>query len=214
MRKQKILFFIIIGAAISFTAFVVSFAPYLQRRFGPPDLNATVTVVALHSTEVAIAATEAALNAPPPPTAAPSAIDPILSGEKTWNGLRIQVTDAQTDAWYLLQAYNQFNDPPLPGKRMLLITLKITAPDNKENALITVQESDFKVVGDKKEIYTTYDEETRCGVVPGQLGGVVSPNFSLTGSICVQVPEDEAGFSLIYERYAGDQPAVYISLPE
>ncbi len=218
MRKQKILFFIIIGAAISFVAFaalVAFFAPYLQRQFGPPDLNATVTVVALRSTEIAIAATEAALIAPLPPTATSSTIDPILTGEKTWNGLHIQVTDVQQDAWYLIQAYNHLNDPPLPGNRMLLITLNITAPDhNKENAPVAVQESDFKVVGDKKEIYTTYGEETRCGVIPGQLGGVVSANFSLTGSICVQVPENEGGFSLIYESYLGDQPAVYISLPE
>ncbi len=214
MRKQKILFFIIIGAAISFTAFVVLFAPYLQRQFGPPDLGATVTVVALQSTKVAIAATEAALLAPPLPAATSSTIDPILSGEKTWNGLHIQVTNVQKDAWYLVQTYNQYNDPPLPGKRMLLITLNITAPDNKETAPIVVQESDFKVVGDKKEIYTTYDEGTRCGVIPGQLGGVVSANFSLVGSICVQVPEDEEGFSLIYESYLGNQPAVYISLPK
>ncbi len=68
-----------------------------------------------------------------------------------------------------------------------LITLNITAPDNQDNKPVNVQESDFKVVGDKKEIYTTYDEETRCGVVPGQLGGVVTASFPLVGSICVQV---------------------------
>jgi len=209
MRKQKILFFIIIGAAI----LVALLAPWLQRRFGPPDLSATATVMALRSTKIALAATEVALTAPPPtPTA--STLNPILGGQKTWNGLHIQVTDVQTNAWPLIQAYNQNNTPPLPGKRMLLVTLKITAPDNKEDTPLTIDDTDFKVVGERKKIYTTYSEETRCGVIPGRLGGVVTADFPLTGSICVQTPENEEDFVLIYEDYTGSQPAIYISLPK
>lgn len=43
---------------------------------------------------------------------------------------------------------------------------------------------------------------------------VVPGGSSISGNICVQVPQNEKDFVLIYERFAGVHPAVYFSLPE
>ena len=137
----------------------------------------------------------------------------VLSGGRTWNGLQIEVVSVEEDGWPLVQAYNQFNEPPLPGKRMLLVTIRVSKVEDAGKEPVTVDEADFKVVGERGVVYTTYGDETRCGVVPDALGGVVTPEHSLSGAICVQVPKDEKGFVLIYEPFVGNEPAVYIPLP-
>ncbi|OQY30618.1 MAG: hypothetical protein B6243_09985, partial [Anaerolineaceae bacterium 4572_5.2] len=79
---------------------------------------------------------------------------------------------------------------------------------------IAISESDFKVVGERGVIYNTYSDETSCGVTPGSLDGVAAHNHPLIGAVCVQVPKSEAGFTLVYEQFAGSKPAVYIPLPQ
>ncbi|RME50538.1 MAG: DUF4352 domain-containing protein [Caldilineae bacterium] len=138
----------------------------------------------------------------------------VLRGERTWNGLRIEVVDVVRNGWPLLKAHNQYNDPPLPGKRMLLITLEVQKIETADNKPVSIDESDFKVVGERQEVYNTYSEETRCGVVPDALDGVVIAGRPIRGDICVQVPEQERDFVLIYDSGDSKQPAVYIPLPE
>ncbi len=209
MNRQKLIFFLVVGLAVILVS--VASTSRVREWLGPPNLEVTATVVALRSTEVAIAVTESAIQG----TVTPEAPVPgVLSGERTWNGLRIEVVDVQEDGWPLVRAHNQFNEPPKPGKRMLLITVKVSSVEGAGAAPIAVGEADFKVVGERGIVYNTYSEETRCGVVPDALDGVVADGHSMSGAICVQVPEEEKGFVLIYEPYVGDQPAVYIPLPE
>ncbi|RMH00694.1 MAG: DUF4352 domain-containing protein [Chloroflexi bacterium] len=204
MNKQRVLFFVIIGTAVLF----IIGGSLVMQIMQPPDLNATATAVAIRSTEVAIRVTEAALQGTVTPS---SFVSGVLAGEQTMNGLRIEVIDVDWDAWPLIQATNQFNDPPLPGKRMVLVTLNVSLISGEEP--VQVDTSDFRMVGSRGEIYTTFDEETRCGVIPDALDGVVTPTRSMSGTVCVQVPEDEGDLALIYDPFVGDIPSTMIPLP-
>ena len=205
MNRQKALFFLIVGSAVVLAG-VISI---VRERLSP--LNPVVlTRTALQGTETAIAATEVALRSTVTSTEAYAG--PPKVG-RTWNGLQIEVVGVETDGWPLVKAHNQFNEPPLPGKRMLLITVLVKKVEGKGEEPVTVSAADFKVVGERGAVYTTYGEETSCGVVPDELDGVVTGRHSISGAICVQVPEDEGGFVLIYEPFVGSEPAVYIPLP-
>ncbi|RME74580.1 MAG: DUF4352 domain-containing protein [Chloroflexi bacterium] len=181
----------------------------LQAEVAATAASATATAVSARATEVALKATEAALSA-----AAGASTGPVLGQGETWDGLKIEIIDLKADAWPLIQAHNQFNDPPLPGRRMMLVTLRITNVSGDPQTPIKLDESDFKVMGSLKTPYTTYGEETRCGVVPDAVDGTLLPGQSMSGNICVQVPVDETGFVLIYDRYSGDMPAVTIPFSE
>src|SRR5262245_14637586 len=58
--KSMLLFILIVGSAIFLVALAAILMPLLYYRFGPPDLAATVTAVAIQATEVTLSATEAA----------------------------------------------------------------------------------------------------------------------------------------------------------
>jgi len=209
MNRQKVVFFLVVGSAVIF----VSVASILIRWLGPPDLEATATEVALRGTKVAIAATESAIKGMVTPPGG-ALVPKVLSGKQTWNGLEIAVVQVREDGWLLVEAHNKYNKPPLPGKRMLLITVQVRGVNGDEEKPISVGKSDFKVVGEQGKVYNTYSKETGCGVVPDQLDGVVTYDHSIRGAICMQVPEDEVGFVLVYDPSGGDEPAVYIPLPE
>lgn len=203
MDRQRTIFFLIIGAALLLIVGGSLLGRWFGIRLGPPDLDATATVVALRSTQVAIQATETALRGGAPGQGA----------GQTWNGLEIQVLTVEQDGWPLVHAFNQFNDPPHEGRRMLLVTVEVRKAPGGDDQPVKVDAADFKVVGERKEVYTTYGDETYCGDVPDGLRGVVTAGQPLRGAICFQVPEDERGFVLVYEPYVGDTPAVYIPLP-
>ncbi|RMF34830.1 MAG: DUF4352 domain-containing protein [Chloroflexi bacterium] len=209
MDKQKTGFFLTIGLAVLIVGAALLFNKLPAGWLGSPNLEATR--VALRSTEVAVEATTSALQGTVTPE---TVVSRVLAGKRTWNGLQIEVLNVEPDAWPLIQAYNRFNEPPLPGKRMLLITLRVKKVAETGEEAIAVHPEDFKVIGERGEAYTTYGKETRCGIVPDALDGVVTNDRQIEGTICVQVPEEERGLTLIYEPYAGDQPAVYIPLPE
>ncbi len=204
-QKQKLIFTLVIGLALALVAFAFGLGQLVRYRFGPPDINATATAVALDATRVAIKATDAALS-----QATAQALP--APDQLTWNGLYIEIIDIHSNAWPLIKAQNQFNDPPQAGRRMLMMTLRVTNIGNEET--VQIGESDFELIGAEKVAYDTYSQETRCGVVPDALDGVVSPGQSMSGNVCFQVPDQEGGFQLIYEENIGDFPAFLIPLPE
>ncbi len=110
MKKQPLLFILIVVAAIALTfGFLLSYwlATRPQPETPPPTPVATTTAE---------------------PTAKPSDRAVAPTGTvKTWNGLLISVEDVDPNAWPLIKAHNQFNDPPLNGRQMLLITLRVAA---------------------------------------------------------------------------------------
>lgn len=191
MNRQKLTFFAIVAAALLVVGLVSVFGGLLAAD--PED-----------------AVTGSSTDSAPKPTAPTG---PLSGAGETWNGLRIEVVDVEPDGWPLIKAHNQFNDPPGFGRRMLLITLRVSSVRESDEGPVSIDASDFKVVGEREEVYTTYGDDTRCGVVPDALDGVVTADHWIRGAICVQVPEKEEGFTLIYEPFIGDEPAVYIPIP-
>lgn len=137
-----------------------------------------------------------------------------VAATTTWNGLQIEVLQVNRAGWPLLQAFNQFNDPPLPGRQMMLIYLKLTNVAGPPGEYVPVTATDFQVIGSLNIPYSTYAEEAHCGVVPDDLEGVLPRQGWMSGNICVQVPQDERKFKLIYEPSGGEYPALYFELPE
>ncbi len=193
MNKQKFIFFLVVGSAI----IVVGVVSILNGGLGAVRPEATTTESVIRKT-----ATQEGL------------VSDVMSGKQTWNGLQIAVIGVEENGWPLVEAHNQYNDPPLPGKQMLLITVQVKNMERDGGEPISIDESDFVVVGELGEVYNTYSEETRCGVVPDKLDGVVTYDHAISGAICVQVPEHERGFILVYDDAYGGDPAVYIPLPE
>jgi hypothetical protein len=232
MTKQKIFFFIIVGAAVIFVGLMIALNPVLVRLLEPPDLDATATVMSIRATDVSLKATEVAIAASQAAIegrsvaeeslsretgqVSPNPVTPVQSGAEslTWEGLQIDIMTIYNDAWPLVKTQNQYNDPPLSGRRMLMITVKVTDVEGPGDEYLRLDASDFRLIGSRNEVYTTWGDETSCGVVPDELDGVVAQGIFLEGNICFQVPLDENNFQLIYEQQVADYPAVYISLPE
>ncbi len=233
MTRQKIIFLIIVGSAVMFIVSTIALNPFLLGRFGPPDLTATETAMAiratdvsLSATEVAIAATQAVIEAGETPVVeeatsletvneapAPIATVQTGAGNLTWDGLQIDIATTNYNAWPLIKAQNQFNDPPGSGQKMFMLTLKVTNVEGPEDEFIKLYASDFRLIGSRNIAYTTWGEETSCGVAPSELNGVVARGTSLQGNICFQVPLDESDFKLVYDS-TGNYPSVYFDLPE
>lgn len=215
--------------------FIAALGPVFIARLGPPNVAATVTAVAVRATEVSLSATEVAIAAtnaaiygtPTPGAGEPTANEPdgtapvdleasrqAGSGDLSWDGLKIEVVSVNRNAWPLIKAQNQFNDPPLAGRLMLMVTIRVTNVEGSSDPPVQLTSSDFRLIGSRNEVYNTFSDETNCGVVPDEVDGVVARNSSMDGNICFQVPDQETEFTLIYERYSGDYPAVYFPLPE
>ncbi len=128
MNKQKLIFFLVVGLSI----IIVSVASILNSGLLPAKPAATATESVIKET-----ATSEEL------------VPGVLSGKQTWDGLKIEITEVIEDGWPLVEAQNQFNDPPLSGKQMLLITVQVQMVEGDEPVSISM--SDFKVVGDLGE---------------------------------------------------------------
>jgi len=135
---------------------------------------------------------------------------PAVKSDLTWNGLQIDISGINYEAWPLIEAQNSNNEPPLKGMTMLMITARVTNIDGKPEEPIQLDASDFQLIGDRNTPYETF--QVSCGVVPDNLDGVVAPGDTMDGNICFQVFEDEGDFKLIYEPFGS--PAVYFDLPQ
>jgi hypothetical protein len=189
MARNKIIFLFIVGTTTVILAAII-FALLLRGWLvinGPASVDG---------------ADRATLNPP---------VDSDLAVTK--EGLQIEVISVKYDGWPWIEVHNQFNDPPLAGKHMLLMHLRITNVSREQSVFLSTDESDFQVVGERRELYATYGEDTSCGVVPDALDGVMLPGESMTGNVCVQVPLDEDGFQLVYKSYISDELPLVIDLP-
>jgi hypothetical protein len=129
--------------------------------------------------------------------------------------LIIRVLGVDFDAWERVLAENQFNDPPDAGMRMLMAEVEVTNANGDANTPRTIDDSDYRVVGDRGIIYKPFDSATRCGVIPNELDRELFLNATITGNICVVVPQDEGELRLIYNpNYEWDEQVVYFDLTE
>lgn len=128
------------------------------------------------------------------------------------NGLQFEAVLVYEDAWPLLKAHNQFNDPPQDNNRMFMIKLIISNVESSLQNLPDIEESDFQLLGQDNHLYNTFDEESRCGVVSDAIGGVIPPGDWISGNVCFQIPEDEIGRILIYQPFIGDNALLQLDL--
>jgi hypothetical protein len=114
--------------------------------------------------------------------------------------LQSAVLAANVDAWPVIQAENQFNDPPELGKRMVLITLQAT--NIGQESLNVSFDPSFKLVGSKGVVYDGLD--AYCGVIPDPLDGELFPGGAKQGNVCVQADADDSNLVLFVEMYDED----------
>ncbi|RME80314.1 MAG: DUF4352 domain-containing protein [Caldilineae bacterium] len=200
-RRRQLTFFLIIGIAL--LAILLGF---LYSRLVAP----------VQSAKAAATATSVSFYATVEAATGPDAIEvngiPYVSMQPyTWDGLRIDIERVDYDAWPLVHLANQFNKEPPPGRRMIMITLRITSLVAEERLFISG--SRFRLVGEKQEPYTTFDDRSYCGVIPEPLEGEIAPGESLRGNICFVAPADEKRFLLEYDSHRYDKGPVYFMLP-
>ncbi len=152
--------------------------------------------------------TDSSSASPPLPTSAP--VNNGTDNNLTWDGLQVDIANINYDAWPLIKAQNRNNDPPLEGMTMLMITARVTNVDGNVDEPVTLDASDFQLIGDRGTPYQTF--RVSCGVVPDKLDGAIALGKSMDGNICFQISKDENDFELIYEPYGS--PAIYFDLPQ
>ena len=140
----------------------------------------------------------------PTPTPTPTPLPPgltlnypveagsVLTGS---DGMEIVVTAMVEDAWGMIHSENPYNEPPGQGQRFYMVTVAVAYP--ARTGSIDVSNIEFKLVGDKRVGYSTY--ENSCGVIPNSLSGEIFPGGKTQGNICFEVDLADANFVLIHE---------------
>jgi len=124
-------------------------------------------------------------------------------------GWEVAVLGVDEDAWPEVQAANPYNDPPEQGYRMVLITVRVTNVQRKDEAA-TISESDFELVGSRNQVYQTFDRS--CGVTPNELRGELFPSGTVEGTICFQAGTDETGLLLVASPSWDKEDQRYLAL--
>ena len=110
------------------------------------------------------------------------------------DGTDITVTNVMNDAWQVVHAENEFNDPPGPGNRLYMVRVQVR---NISGAgAIGVSDADFELVGTRRAVYKTY--LNGCGVIPGRLEGEIFSGGTAEGNACFTVGAEESDMVLIY----------------
>jgi len=150
-------------------------------------------------------------EATPTPVAGRSRSNPIPLGDTgvVPPGWEITVLDVNGDAWPVVLAENQFNDPPEEGYRMVLITVRATNVQTGEET-DRVSEGDFALVGSRNQVYQTF--ERSCGVTPNELSGELFPGGTVEGTVCFQAGVDESNLILIGEASWDKEDRRYFAL--
>ncbi|MEM7031018.1 MAG: DUF4352 domain-containing protein [Chloroflexota bacterium] len=208
MQRNQSALLIIVGGGIAILCLMMGGLWYIVRdaeqRFGDIDLA-----------QADVASTPEGQDTGSSETVnqAPSSVQ--SKGGQTPDGLQIEALVVYEDAWPLMRAVNQFNDPPLEGRRMLMIKLRISNPEGIQDPLPSVDESDFELVGAQNEVYTTFGDNTSCGVVTSAISGIIAPNDWISGNVCFQIPDRPQPLVLTYKPFIGDdEPLLEIDLAQ
>lgn len=238
MQSRIILFVAIVGLAMIGAALLYPLLPDAEgSQLSARHLRATADALDERATEIAQAATRqapsslldqlgisSANGSTPVPSANPaknsnltSRQSPVPWGESwpTPDGLLIRVVDVDLDAWPRVLAENQFNDPPAEGIRMVMVMVEVTNEDGGSDTPCKIDDSDYRVVGERGVIYSSFDSTTRCGVIPDELDWELFSGATVSGNVCVMLPKDEGELRLIYKPGSGwDEDVVYFDLAE
>ncbi|SEH73126.1 hypothetical protein SAMN04489835_3401 [Mycolicibacterium rutilum] len=116
-----------------------------------------------------------------------SRTDPLRIGEPVSNKDWTVVLGQPREAWSLIEAENQFNDPPDPGMEFWMVPIRATYTGSESGHPMLVS---VKFVGADNR---TYSDD--CGVIPNplnQIGELYSGGVA-EGNACVQVPAGADG---------------------
>lgn len=97
----------------------------------------------------------------------------------------LTVLETTPDAWEVIIAENQFNDPPQEGHQfyMVRVRAKYLGPDST----MMLGNLDMKTLGDSSVVYSGFD--TYCGVIPDELDEFTElfTGGQLEGNDCWQI---------------------------
>jgi hypothetical protein len=110
--------------------------------------------------------------------------------------LEVTVLSVDLDATDEVLAANEFTDAPPAGRRFVLVRVQVgNSGDGTET--VTASSSDFSLTGSENLLYDTFDEESSCGFIDGELDAEMFPGGTAEGDICFQVADDETGLILV-----------------
>ena len=147
----------------------------------------------------------------PPPGAILSDAFPIGGVMVGSDGTEIRALQITADAWSLVYAENQFNDPPEEGNRFFIVRVEIANPSDALQSA-DVDYSDFELIGDNRVIYGWLDDN--CGIIPDRLDREIFPGGRAEGNVCFEIPETERGLILIYKPGYSEENRRFLQLTE
>ncbi|NOZ50417.1 MAG: DUF4352 domain-containing protein [Chloroflexi bacterium] len=203
MRQKRNRFFMIIGVTVLFIILVTTVNQLYVQPMQAPKKMATATAKVFFATQTAATGSEAVEW---------MGIPNISTSNQTWDGLRVEIMRVDDDAWPLVHLENKFNEAPPPDERMLMLTLQVTNVAGEET--MQIREALFRVIDEQRQPYTTFDADTRCGVIPQPLKGTLPRGESLTGNICIQVPLTSHAFVLEHIPTGVNAQSTYFRVPE
>ena len=114
----------------------------------------------------------------------------ILQGTEPEEHWEVTVFSVNPDAWDVILAENQFNDPPEDGHLFFManMRLKYLGPDST----LPFSHITLKTVGDAGVAYSTFDPG--CGVIPDELDSFreLFTNGQIEGNVCWQIASTDA----------------------
>lgn len=123
--------------------------------------------------------------------------EPIpFGGTGQVGSFQITVDAVEPLADELVEAENEFNEPPAAGNQVFMITVTVTNVGSEATA--PWLDLNFQAVGDAGVGYTEFDNS--CGVIPsgGMNVGDVFPGGTVTFNVCWQIASDDADSLVMY----------------
>ena len=130
----------------------------------------------------------------------------VLQGS---DGARVQVLGVMPDAQSVVALLDPASPPPEEGHRFYMLELLVSHPAGSNT--ITVNHSQFKLVGRSRVVYDTVDHP--CGPIPKRLNGEIFSGGEIKGNLCFQIPQHEDQLVLIHDpAYYGSDSRRFLSL--
>ena len=152
-----------------------------------------------------------AMGSPPGTTIDnPVAAGGVLQGT---NGTKTIVTGIvkDADAWELILAENQFNDPPAEGYRFYMVAVSVSYPSGTDSIHVN-HADDYDLVGDNRAVYDDEFRDHCSGIIPGELSAELYPGGQAEGIVCFEVPADDSNFILIHQPGSRDENRRFLKL--
>ena len=117
----------------------------------------------------------------------------------------VQLGATDTDADDIVAAENQFNEPPVDGRRFVMVEATITYTGTESGTPWI--DLTFEFYGSGGNTFGTAVDDF-CGVIPDALDehGEMFPDATATGNVCVSVPADqiEGGAWIVEDLFSLD----------